>query len=71
MSTGTSSRAVVALTQVPAGVSLPGIIPNFNKPGSYKYENIILPSVVLAITTVVVSIRLYARAIIERSIGVA
>ncbi|KAF2866564.1 hypothetical protein BDV95DRAFT_203271 [Massariosphaeria phaeospora] len=70
MSTGVTSGAAMDLSQVPATMPPPGIMPNFSNPDNYKHQNIILHSVVLAITTVAVLVRLYTRAVIKRNIGV-
>ncbi|KAL9620398.1 MAG: hypothetical protein Q9160_005098 [Pyrenula sp. 1 TL-2023] len=70
MSTGTSSGSTGNLAEIPAAMPPPGVMPDFNSPDNYKHRNIILHSVVLAISTVAVLVRLYTRAVIKRSIGV-
>ncbi|KAH9990892.1 hypothetical protein F4779DRAFT_637786 [Xylariaceae sp. FL0662B] len=70
MSTGTSPGAVVDLTQAPAAVPPPGIIPDFDSPDNYKRRNIILHSVVLSMTTIVILVRLYTRSFIRKNVGV-
>jgi hypothetical protein len=56
--------------QMPAAPPPPGSMSDFNSADNYKHRNIVLHTVVLAITTVAVVIRVYTRAAIKRNFGV-
>jgi hypothetical protein len=54
---------------IPAAPAPPGVHTNFNNADNYRHDNIILHTVVLALTTLALCIRVYTRAVIKKNFG--
>jgi hypothetical protein len=70
MSAQAPSGATMDPSQLPAVPPPPGITPNFNNSDNYKHHNIVLHTVVLAITSAAVFVRIYTRAVIRKKFGI-
>lgn len=64
-----SVLATLDLTQVPAAMPPPGVMPNFDNPHSLKGELLIINVVFTTLTAIFVAIRLYSRGFISKQFG--